>query len=157
MPIYDSFLFQNSVSKRILFEDDLKECRLSESHSHWEIVPYLNCGWYKRIFPTVYSVDWNDKDCFAMTKMYIRSLKNVFWDINQVVLDCVHEAFHRNDTYPKKNGIDQFLPKMSSTCSLPLILPFFQLVFPSLVHLTRLMDLYSARNNKLYPAAYILK
>ena len=51
--------------------DDFKNCRLSESHSHWEIVPYLHCGGYKRIFPTVYSAGWNVKDCFAMTKMYI--------------------------------------------------------------------------------------
>ena len=29
-----------------------------------------------------------------------------------------YELFHRNDTYPKKNEIDQFLPKMSYTCSL---------------------------------------
>ena len=31
--------------------------------------------------------------------------------------NCTYEPFYRNDTYPK-NDTDQFLPKMSSTCSL---------------------------------------
>ena len=73
--------------------DLFKDCRLVESLIAIGRLLLILTVVVTKIVPTVYSAGWNVEVCFAMMRMDISWLKNVFWDINQIILDYIHEEY----------------------------------------------------------------